>query len=94
MRGAFTFAALIAFFPVSADAATFCATKEHVTGKLKKDYQEVRVFEGLANGKFVMELWLNPYKQTWTIVRVDTAGRACIMSTGTGIPGLLIPAET
>ena len=69
------------FFATASFAQLACAPYSSVVVKLDQDFGEERQGGGLG-GRFVFEVWASPETGTWTLLRLDPNGLACVMATG------------
>ena len=79
MRYALAF--LIALLPGIAAAQMACGTYDSVVSRLAERYGEARQGRGLSNG-FVIELFASEETGTWTVLRTDVRGIACLLGAG------------
>lgn len=65
-----------------AAAQTFCGPYETVSHSLVADFGETRIGRGLESATSLFEIWRSKDKGSWTIIRLDPNGRACVMASG------------
>jgi hypothetical protein len=68
--------------PALATAQSVCATHQTVTDKLKQTFDERPVNEGLSSNGGMLEIFVSPNGETWTIVLSRADGVSCLMATG------------
>ena len=62
-----------------------CFNPGQTENMLAENFGEYIVAQGVnINGEAIYQLWLNEKEDTWTIVRFDIKGFACIVAGGTG----------
>lgn len=71
----------IAAWPVSAQQA-ICAERMGVVSELAEKYSENQKNIGIANNGEVLEVFVSPKGNTWTIVVTDAAGITCLIAAG------------
>ena len=49
---------------------------------LNDRYEESRMLSGFAADGTLMEVWANPDKDTWTLLRTTSEGESCVLTTG------------
>ena len=65
------------------DYTVDCFPKGNLEKQLTDKYDESVVSWGIAtDGVAIFQLWRNLEKDTWTIVRLDPKGFACLMAAG------------
>ncbi len=77
-------AGLIALHAPDSAAQSVCGSYDRMQEKLIQRYEEARVGRGLAGSTTLFELWASEATGTWTILKVYTTGRACVMASGEG----------
>ena len=75
-------------------AQTLCAPHQTLTDQLYNQYGEVPVVAGLLDPEQLVEFWVNPDGETWTIFWTRSDGLSCIVGFGIGwFPGsALLPS--
>lgn len=64
-----------------AAAEEACDGRSEIIRYLAQQFQEIPVAMGLSSQGHVVELFIGP-GGSWTLVRTDTAGRACLADAG------------
>jgi hypothetical protein len=59
-----------------------CADYLQMAKQLKAQFQEQRVAYGLASNGQAVALFTSADGSTWSVLRIEPAGRACIVSAG------------
>ena len=78
-----TFALGAAMLPTMLHAQSACAERHVLVEKLNEKYGEVFAGGGLQNANSVFEVWMSAEKGTWTILKTNANGTACVMASGT-----------
>ena len=66
----------------AAHGPVHCAPYDLVTVQIDQKFQERRLGVGILNESYMLEIYANEVTGTWTILRVDPLGQACIMAVG------------
>lgn len=61
-----------------------CAAKDIIAEDLHQDFAETLEASWDQNGSATMEVWTSDVMGTWTMLRVENAGLACIVASGFG----------
>ena len=67
--------------PAAAQGVVPCGDRETVVAMLAKRYRETPRAMGLASRSGVMQVLVSP-SGSWTILMINTAGRACMIAVG------------
>ena len=88
MKWLLVFAFLLYAFPAHAVETDFklnCFPPGQTENMLAENFGESIFSQGVnVTGSAIYQLWLNEKEDTWTIVRLDVKGFACIVAGGTG----------
>ena len=91
--------ALIGALCLAASSATAmnCANRDAIATALSLNYGETPISGGLQGDDRIVEVFVSPKDNTWTILVTETNGTSCIVAAGTnwaqesllpaGIPG-------
>lgn len=60
-----------------------CGDRDAIVDKLTSKWGEAFMGGGLHSASSLFEVWMSAEKGTWTILRTEPNGRACVMATGT-----------
>ncbi len=74
------------FFPIeaAAQAATPpCGNRDAIVERLETKWGETFAGAGLQSASSVFEVWMSAEKGTWTILKTNANGTACVMASGT-----------
>lgn len=69
--------------PVAAQGA-FCDDRDTMIAALKYRLGQVRYGNRMPNSVGMYELYVNPVSRTWTLVKTQIGGTACIVKNGVG----------
>lgn len=61
-----------------------CASRDVVLEQLDDRFNEIRQSIGLAGNNTVVEFFVNPVTQSWTVTMTYPSGQTCVMAAGTG----------
>lgn len=61
-----------------------CAPWSKVKKQFEDKWHEIPVSNGLANGKWILQVIASPDGSTFTVFMIDRLGIACAMASGTG----------
>lgn len=59
-----------------------CGPHEAVKNIITKKYKEKLLFLGVEGITYVLQVYFNEKRSSYTIVRTDTKGKSCVMSAG------------
>lgn len=76
-------AGLTLLYSLPAYSQVGCLAYEVMAQNLKNNFGEVSAAGGLAKTDTVIKIFANPDTKTWTAVRVQKNGIACILDSGT-----------
>ncbi len=65
-----------------AQAEPSCGYRDNIVAGLAEIYGEILFGAGWPSPSIVVEIWVNETTGTWTILRTNTSGIACIMVVG------------
>ena len=75
-------AAMLVTFGGPALAQQICSTHKELVGALTEQYGERLYLRVFSLRGFVIEVWGNEDKDTWSFVATDAAGLACVVDAG------------
>ena len=86
-RGIFVVAFIAALwaafsFPATTRAQAPCAPYAEMAKALEQQFGERPVWRGIETSGATLELWANDAAPSWSAVRIEPNGRACLVDTG------------
>lgn len=84
MKNLFMTVSLVATlaFPTQASSQMFCGRDREIKDGLERGYGEVVTSMGsIRSGSFIL-LFVSPVTKSWSVVKVDISGIACIIASG------------
>ena len=69
--------------PTGAYAQQACGERDAIIARLEAKWGEHFVGGGLQNASSIFEVWISAEKGTWTILKTNANGTACVMAAGT-----------
>ena len=69
--------------PTVAGAQMSCGEREKIIARLKSKWGEHFVGGGMQSASSIFEIWISAEKGTWTILKTNANGTACVMAAGT-----------
>lgn len=63
---------------------TICVEHSILVKKLKQSHQEKPIAMGLASNGAIIEVFVSPEGDTWTVVRTTPDGTSCVLGVGEG----------
>jgi len=80
--------------PIPTAAAILCDNRNKIVGKLEIQYKEKWVYFAIdASRKSYVEVWINPFTNTFTILRVFLGGRSCVIASGREWTQIIVEAK-
>lgn len=70
--------------PALAQAAPPCGPRAVIVARLASAFGETVAYVGLSDDGATVETYANPKTGTWTLLAVDPAGAACVVTYGGG----------
>lgn len=91
-RSHLVLAALATLGFTGAAAATTCGDRDEIVKMLRKTHGEHLAGRGMQSDANLFEVWMSDDSGSWTILRTEASGKACIVAAGTHwLPGLPEP---
>lgn len=82
----------MAAIPPPAAAQSLCMPRAALTEQLHRQYGESLLVEGVIDPQHMIEFWVAPAGQSWTLLLSRADGLVCVMAAGMGwLPAPPVP---
>lgn len=69
--------------PTGTSAQMSCGERNTIIARLESKWGEHFVGGGMQSASSIFEVWISAEKGTWTILKTNANGTACVMAAGT-----------